>query len=742
MSNVEFNRGRAVTSPDVPADVRALDRAPMSSTPPQITQILSIARRRKWLVASAVAGALLIGLLITLLMTPQYTATSIVDIQREGSNFIEVNDAQTKGGFSDQEFYETQYGLLKARSLAEHVATSLRLFDDAHFFDLLGTSRNREWFENGRPKPNASSRETRIAAAAAILLDNIDIVPERRSRLINIRFTSPDPNLSKQVVDAWARSFIQVTLDRRVEATSYARRFLEERLGQLRARIDQSERVLVGYAAREGIVNVPGTPATAGQPGSGTPERPLVADDLVALNHELGEATAQRVQAQSRLGSRPGEVTEALDNQAIATMRQSRSEAAADYARMMVQFEPDYPPARALQGQIQQLDRAIAREEARVQSALRQTYTASQTRETALRHEVDNLKGGLLDLRRRSIQYNIYQREVDTNRQLYDALLQRYKEIGVAGGVGVNNISIVDVAETPEKPSSPRLLLNIALSLFVGLGLGAAAAFLLDQIDQGISDPTEVEAGLGIPLLGTIPKEEREDPIEALEDRKSSITEAYHSLQTGLSFSTDHGIPRTLAVTSTRPAEGKTTTAFALASSIARSKGKVLLIDADMRSPSLHHLFGLGNEAGLSNYLSGSGDAAGLIHQTRYEGLYVMTAGPQPPSAPELLSGERLKRLIAELGAQFGHVVFDVPPVMGLADAPLVGSVVEGVVFVVEANGTQKSMARVAIGRLRDASAQILGSVLTKFDSRRAYYGYGYDYGYGYGYGETAQKAS
>ena len=463
-----YGRGTVPAGLDAPAAGLPSEAAAGGITP-QITQILSIARRRKWLVLGAVAAALAIGLLITLLMTPKYTATTSLDIQRESGNFIAVEGAEKSGSYLDQEFYETQYGLLRARSLADHVATRLRLFDDPGFFQTFGAPEFDEWFENGRPRPGASTRQERITAVSDILLRNVTIAAQRRSRLVEISFTSPNPDLSKRVVDAWAAGFIQLTLDRRVSATAYARNFLEGRLAQLRQRIDQSERALVGYAARENIINVPG-PSGPGETASA--ERPLVADDLAALNRELNVATGQRVLAESRLGARPGEVTEALENNAISTMRQSRALAAAEYARMMVQFERDYPPARALEGQIQQLDQAIAREEGRVRNTLRQTYAASVARENALRQEVNGLKSGLLDLRRRSIQYNIIQREVDTNRQLYDALLQRYKEIGVAGGVGINNISIVDVAEVPEKPSSPNLLLNIALSLLAGLGLG------------------------------------------------------------------------------------------------------------------------------------------------------------------------------------------------------------------------------------------------------------------------------
>jgi capsular exopolysaccharide synthesis family protein len=664
-----------------------------------------------------------------------------VDIQRERGNFIQVRDADTSSGL-DEEFYETQYGLLKAHSLAERVATNLRLFDDPNFFEMFEPRAAREWFQTGAPRADAPSRDVRIREAGNILLDNLKIDPERHSRLVSIRFTSPDANLSKRVADAWATGFIQVTLQRRFDATSYARNFLEDRLANLRSRIDQSERLLVGYAARERIVNIPGG-SSPGQDGTSTSnDRPLIADDLTTMNRALAEATAQRIQAESRLGSTPGAVNEALQNTAIATMRQQRAEKAADYARMMVQFEPDYPPARALQSQIEELDRSISREETRVQNTLRENYRSAMQREDELRARVDGLKTNLIDLRRRSIQYNIYQRDADTNRQLYAALLQRYKEIGVAGGVGVNNISIVDQAQLPEKPSSPKLLLNVAIALFLGLALGGGAAFILEQIDQGIVDPTEVEPAFGVPLLGTIPKVDRDDPLVALDDRKSALNEAYLSVQTGLSFATDHGVPKTIAVSSTRPGEGKTVTAFALARALARASGSVLLIDADMRSPSIHHILGLDNVAGLSNYLSGGGNFANLVREVGHQGLSVITAGPHPPSAPELLSGDRLRRLIAEAETHFKYIVFDAPPVMGLADAPLIGSAVEGVVFVVEANGTQRGMAQVAVRRLRDSNTQLFGVVLTKFDSRRAFYGYGYDYGYGYGYGEGPATAS
>jgi capsular exopolysaccharide synthesis family protein len=245
---------------------------------------------------------------------------------------------------------------------------------------------------------------------------------------------------------------------------------------------------------------------------------------------------------------------------------------------------------------------------------------------------------------------------------------------------------------------------------------------------------------LGAPLLGTVPVDADNDPVHSLDDPKSVLSEAYLSLRTSLSFATDHGVPKSFAVTSTRPAEGKSTTSVALARALARSNVRTLLVDGDMRSPSLHSLFEVKNRLGLSNFLSGTEDLDELVHTTPVANLSLMTAGPQPPNAAELLSGERFRHLLQLLGTRFDHIVVDAPPVLGLADAPLIGNAVEGVVFVLEAHGTKKGSARVAISRLRAAHAQVIGGVITKFDAQKATYGYGYDYGYGYSYGDKKRS--
>lgn len=698
---------------------------------PLIRQYLRIATRWRYVILGITAVCVILGLIATLLMTPKYTATAEIEIQRESNQVTNFEGVEREAGVADQEFYQTQYGLLRSRTLSERVATQLRLVDNREFFAMFGVSEDEPGFDQIDGRYTAAGRGARQQVAGEILREHISISPTRMSRLVDLNFTSPDPQFSAQVANAWAENFIQTNLERKVQATAYGRDLLERELAQTKDRLDESQRQLVTYAADQQLINLPTPGATEGT----TSERSIVADDLAALNASLAQATADRISAEARYreAGNAGASSEALRNQAINTLRQRRAEFAAQYQQMMVQFEPDYPPARALQSQIRELERSIANEEARVSNSLLADFRQAQQREQGLQTRVDQLKSSFLDQRRRSIQYNIFQQEVDTNRALYNGLLQRYEEIGVAGGVGINNISVVDLAEVPQDPSSPRLLINLAIALLAGLGLGAATALALEQMDEAIADPAEVERRLGLPLLGSVPKVEGTTPKEALLDRKSELVDAYIAIQTNLAFTTEHGVPRSLAITSTRPAEGKSTTALAVATMLARAQKTVVLVDGDMRSPSIHHLGGVDHDRGLSNFLTGQDEIAPLLFEMSELGFTAMSAGPIPPNAAELLTGNRLGMLISRLLERYDHVVIDSPPVMGLADAPLIASRVEGTIYAVESHGIRSSLVKTALNRLASANARIVGGVLTKFESRKAHYGYGYEYGYGYG---------
>ncbi|MGC6399987.1 GumC family protein [Sphingomonas sp. FW199] len=710
-------------TPNLPAVVTPGDSMPV------IRQYLRMAMRWRYVIIGAVVACVVLGLIITLLMTPKFTATATIEIARESKQVTNFEGMERETSVTDQEFYETQYGLLRSRVLAERVATQLRVVDDKAFFERFNVDQDEPAFAQANGRYTSAGRGERQRIAGEVLLENVGVEPTRLSRLVAINFTSADAGFSQKVANAWAENFIQTNLERKIQATSYGRNLLQRELGQAKERLDESQRQLVTYAEQQRIINLPAQGSGENQ----TVERSIVADELASLNTALSQATADRIEAEARFreAGRAGSSAEALRNQAINMLRQRRAEAAADYQKLMVQFEPDYPPARALQSQIDQLDRSIAREESRVSGSVQAEYRQAAERETALRQRVEGLKSSYLDLRRRSIQYNIYQQEVDTNRALYDGLLQRFKEIGVAGGVGVNNIAIVDPADVPQEPSSPRLLLNLALALLAGLGIGAGLAFAFEQMDEAIADPSEVERRLGLPLLGSVPKVEGVAPRDALLDRKSDLVDAYLAIQASLGFTTEHGVPRSLAVTSTRPAEGKSTTALALATMLARAHKKVILVDGDMRSPSVHHLGGVDHDRGLSNFLAGQDEIAKLTFEMQDLGLTAMSAGPIPPNAAELLTGHRLQLLITRLLESYDHVVIDSPPVMGLADAPLIASRVEGVIYAVESHGIRSSIVKTALQRLLSANAHILGGVLTKFEARKA--NYGYEYGYGYG---------
>ena len=705
-----------------------------------IRQWMQILLKWKWVIAATIAVAVILGIIATLLITRMYTASVTLEIAREEANVVNIEGVEPQIGSLDQEFYQTQYGLLKSRSLAEQVARELNLQKSPQFFAMFDET-DAAGFEDGLQGGSDKSQEAkRVRIAAELLLENIAVSPERASRLVVLGFESPDAEFSAKVANVWAEKFIESNLERRFEATSYARDFLEGRLAETRQRLEASERELVNYAAANDLVTIE-DPAQS-EPGV-TTQRSIVTDDLLSLNEQLARARGARIATESRFrNSGAGDSSaESLANPALATLRQRRAEAAADYARMMAQFAPEYPPAQALKAQIDQFDASIAREESRVRQSLRNAFQDAAAAESRLQDQVDQLQGEVIDQRRRGIQFNIYQREVDTNRQLYNALLQRYKEIGVAGGIGTNNVAVVDRAIPPEKPSQPRPLLNLLISLLAGGVLGIALAFILEQIDEAISDPGQLEKDLGVASLGTVPAVDDEEPLVALQDRKSEMSEAYLSVETALRFSTPEGLPRSLLVTSTQPAEGKSTSSLALAMTLARLGRNTLLIDADMRSPSVDGLLDLSNKKGLSDVLAGQSGLQETTQASTLEHLRILTAGQMPPSAAELLSGRNFDQMLETALQHFDNVVIDAPPVMGLADAPLIASKAAGTVMIVEANRTRARQASLALKRLQAANANLLGAVLTKFSSKRAHYGYGYEYGYGYGEDRRSEES-
>jgi capsular exopolysaccharide synthesis family protein len=665
----------------------------------------------RWLILASVGVFVAGAIIVTLLTTPLYRASATLELNPPA---VEVFDGN-KGSpvvQNDRDFLPTQYGLLQSRTLAERVAQQLNLASDPEFVD------------------SEADRTTRTKIAAGILHANFQVEPIPNSRLVQIRYSSPNPELAARVTNSFADSFINTNLERRYEASSYARTFLQNQIVKVKSELEKSERQLVAYATRQGLINTSRDITRAGGDTNS-----LTGESLIQINEALAQAQTKRIFAEQayRQALAIGSTQDVASS--TASMRQQRAYLESEYQDKLSSFKADYPDMVRLRTRIDTLDQEIARETgtmrgSRVGSALAE-FRAAAAAERQIQSKVNQLKGDVLALRSRSIQYNILQRELDTNRSLYDALLQRYKEIGVAGGIGTNQVSVVDRAEVPGGPYKPNLPLNLAIGLALGLMSGMGGALAIEFVNDTIKTPDDVREKLHLASLGVIPRKQGQASLaEELKDQGSAVSEAYFSLRTSLQFSTDSGTPKSLLITSTRAAEGKSSTTLALSQNFARLGNRVLLIDADLRKPA----FTTGSEPteGLSKLITNQDPLSAHVLKTQFENLWLVPCGPLPPNPAELLASPRLKALINEAMSQFDMVIVDGPPVLGLADAPLLGGVCKGTLLVVESGKTRTPAAVDAVSRLKASGSHIVGAVLTKYRSRAGSYGYDYEpYRYG-----------
>ena len=394
-----------------------------------------------------------------------------------------------------------------------------------------------------------------------------------------------------------------------------------------------------------------------------------------------------------------------------------------------------------MESQIKELQAKISQETKGAIGGLKANYEAALAQEQLIAAKLKESKQTVLGSQDNNFQYNLFKREVDTNRELYDSLLQRYKEIGVAGGVGVNNITVIDKAKVPTLPIKPNLVLNLMIAIVLGLGLGIAMALMFEHLDDTIKLPEDMEKILGLPVLGIIPATKvnagAELSMTANADPHSPFAEAYRSLRTSLQFSTPAGMPKVLLVTSTAVGEGKSTTALSLATHITQTGKNVLLIDCDLRKASLHKKLAVPNDVGLTNHLAGDASPLGVTRGCSIPRLFLIPSGPLPPNPAELLGSAKMVALLNLAAERFDQVIIDGPPVLGLADAPLLGSLATAAVLVAECGATSRQFALGAVKRLRSTRTRLVGGVLTKVDTQRRSYGY---HGYAYEYSDADAK--
>ena len=699
-------RGHGVRVEDRPSAAGGLDLQ-------SIIRILN--ENRKLILAAAIAG--LIGGLIVTLMTPKmYRADVTLEVNAPKVEILNEKDGGDAPASTSWDFIATQVGLLRSRSLAERVAQDLNLASDPAIVGKGGTPA------------------TRLRSATGVVAGGLSAEVPEDGQLIRYSYVSTNPELAAKVANGIADGFINSSLQRRFDASNYARNFLLQQINKTRGELEKSERQLVGYAQAQGIINT-----GSGEAGSTTTDASsLQGSSLVALNGALAEATARRVMAegayrQARLAGGSAEV-----NASTSGLRASKATLEADYQDKLTLLKPDHPDMVAMRSRIDEIDRQIASEQSRVAggkaASLLADYRAAASAENSLRAQVGQLRGSVLDLRGRSIQYNILQRDVDTNRGIYDALLQRYKQVGVAGGVGTSPVSIVDRAEVPGGPYKPNLSTNLMIGFLVGLVAGLAIALGIEFLNDTVKTREDVRSKLMLACLGIIPKNgSGRSLIEDLKDVSSVSTEAYSAVLAALRFSTDQGAPKALLLTSTMASEGKSSSALALAQNYARRGERVLLIDADLRRPVFK---AESNRHGLTKLLTNDESIRLHIVDTQYDNLSLLPCGPTPPNPADLLSSPRFEAILREAAHQYDRVLVDGPPVLGLADATLLATVVGSVVMIVESGKTRTRAARDALERLRLGGAHVIGAVLTKSTEEANSYGYRH-----YQYGAISQRS-
>jgi capsular exopolysaccharide synthesis family protein len=500
------------------------------------------------------------------------------------------------------------------------------------------------------------------------------------------------------------------------------------------------------------------------------PSQNTVVDRLAGLNRQLLEAENDRKLAEAtyRAATRPGAATALAESSGtqINELEQKLSALRQQRAQLLVENTEDWPEVKTIDSQIKALEKEAAdtrqRSSNTVLANLKTRYDQSLEREQSLRTAFNQQRGETVTQNEASINYRLIQQELETNKTLLDGLMQRSKENDVAQAGTPNNIYVVDYAVAPTAAVGPRRLRGIALAFALSLTFAFGLAIFLERMDDTIRSTEDVEKRLQLPTLTVIPligsmmrrrllpgtRSSNGDGTELLlhTDEKSGLSEAYRQLRTSVLLSTPGQPPQALLITSSLPAEGKTTTAVNVALSLGQTGSKVLIIDADMRRPRIHQIFKLSNKDGLSTILSRKhkeAEVEALIRHNEESGLFLLTSGSVPPNPAELLGSDQMRQLLVFLRTKFDHIVIDSPPIASFTDGVLVALMSDGAILVIHGGKSSRTVVRLARQQLRNVGAKVLGVVLNKIDLHSAdYYYYYHHYRYYGGYGDSANGNS
>jgi succinoglycan biosynthesis transport protein ExoP len=706
----------------------------------------------RWRVlACIVASALMLAGAVIFSMTPQYAATATLLIDPEPPRLMDVSSLLARiQGHNEDDYVQTQFSLLQNEQLAARIIHDLDLEDNPLFmarggkFSLLGALL----------PPQSLPRKVRLGVSDAALgayFSRLRVAPEAGTRLVKVSFEFPDPELSAKIVNAHVAGYLAESRQLQARGGEAARAFLEKEAAQLKGKVEKSEAALNAYRSKMGILAF----------GVKDQEKNTIAEQtMIGLNRALTEAQTQSIKAQAEMEMvRAGafdSLPEVVANPLIQNLKPEVDRLRARYAELAATYNDDYPRLREAKARLAEAKSRLSQEMAAIAASVERNYGAARDRENNLERKVQAEKRLDLSLNDASLQDAVLAREVQTNREVYEDVLKRMQEISVNGAAPLSNISVVEDAVPPPRPAVPRkgrwLALTLLLSSVCGLGL----VFVLDQLDPRLRSDGEVERYLHLPQLGLVPDFSRisgrrnGQPLgfSALFERNGTggktksnghtergdaayVIETYKTIRTSLLYSRAGGAPRIILFTSAGPGEGKTMTACGTALAFAQTGGRTLLIDADLRKPRCHKVFGLDNVAGLSEVLVGRAELQHAIqrldrsHGEKCEGLFLLSAGSSAPNPGELLNSMRMFDVLRELADEFSFVILDSAPVLWVSDSVGLSTMADGAV-VVAGVATAKQKIRAVCRRLHDAGTTIYGVVVNGVDVRRNSFDYSY----------------
>jgi capsular exopolysaccharide synthesis family protein len=709
-----------------------------------------VVMRHRFLVLSCFVLAVAAAAAWLVTARPAYTATVTLRIGKDEPRVLKFEEV-LRSTSQDEAELQTLYSLLKSRRLARRVITNINLGEHPDFAEGEPTWLNtlQAWTLDGMASllprmPDAKpASEVHGSPLDTPLLRSFErrlvAQPVRNARLLNVSFTSHDPDLAARVANTLAETFVAQILEEKTNATLYATGFLSRQLAEARSKLDATEDRLSRFLAANDIVFIDGR---SDRPGE---RQELSTQQLGVISDALLKAQTERITKESLINQALSQGVDAvpvvLQSPLIAKLKEEFVAQQAEYRKLSVTFRPEYPKLQRIQENLAEIRRQTNEEMRRLVAGLEADYRATLRAERELQKVMDQQRGLARKLGTQMAQYNVLRRDVDTNRELYASLLTRLKETQVSSSLLTSNISVVDAADVPTVPSRPRKRLTLLLAAVVGLVAGLGMAFFVDYLDTNFKDPKEVRVALHVPTLGLVPSQgvlegRRHNgrgygdtgafALVTYAESRSIAAESFRKLQTSLFHSVAEGPPRTMLVTSLNGEDGKTSIAANLAITFAqRGAGDILLVDADMRQPDLHAILNVSQVPGLSSLLAGDEALDRAIQSTPISKLHFLPAGQtHGRSAAELLASDRLPEILQELAGRFKHVVIDAPPLFGVSDSMIVAPKVDGVLLVLRQGRATRDAAQEAVELLRSLRARVLGVVLNDVDGRFAGPGY------------------